>query len=131
MQFTHLDGAVMKLLREDIDTVLLEVAARRGITLKLGKGRFSNDNATFNLDVATISKDGLAKTKEASNFKLLCFHYDLTPEDLGAKFLSNGRHFTLTGLNPMRPKFPFVAICTDDNKTYKLTQASVLAGIKR
>jgi hypothetical protein len=128
MNITTLTKDNLRVVRDTIDKELKLVADRFGITLQLGNCKFNSRNATFELIVNTMAEDGVVLSKEAISFKNLAGFYGMKPEHLNAIFENDGRMFRLVGLNPKRPKFPFVALCLNDNKTYKMTQSSVQRG---
>lgn len=42
------------------------------------------------------------------------------PEDILQKsFISNGRHYTITRIETRNPKYPIIASCAEDGKSYK------------
>lgn len=122
---SQLDRPAVLALRNEINQALALIGAQHGVVISLGSAKFTPSNATFKLEVATKTQDGDVQTKEATAFKMLAKAYDLEPSDLGRTFVSNGRHFTITGLNPKRPKYPICATCKEDGRSYKFPEKNV------
>ena len=122
---TTLDLTSMKQLRLELDQLLSDWGKKNNLVITTGKGKYALTSATFEVKLATKENDGTVVTEEVRNFRRSAHLYNLTPEDLGRLFTSNGLHFHLSGLMPSRPKFPFLAKCVEDGKTYKFTEKAI------
>jgi len=129
-----MERAVCKALRtalEGLDVSAIE--QRFNVKVRIGHASFDpspNGGATFKLEFAPVVS-GEVKTKEATDFERLAYLYGLEASDLGKTFSSNGRTFTICGLAPKAHKFPILAKCADDGKTYKFPERSVLLSLGR
>lgn len=123
-ELTH---AGMKILRAEIDAALAQVAAKHDVQIKLGTGRFSAANASFKMEVATKTEEGMTLSSEVTAFKAQARIFGLDPEDFGKTFHSGGKTYTISGLVPRRPKFPVLANCLEDGKRYKFPAENVRA----
>lgn len=131
MTIAKLDRPTIISLRSELSEALAKIGEKHGIAVRLGNCKFTEDNATFKLEVATRANTGEVMSKDAVAFKSHAVLFGVKPEDLGRTFAFNGRNFTLTGLNPRRPKFPFSATCKEDGKSYKLPKAGVVSALGR
>ena len=125
MAITNLSTNAMRVLRNEIDADLKLLGNKFGVSLKLGNGKFNAQNGQFILVISTMQENGMVLSKEATAFQQLAHIYDLQPAQLGKIFEHKGATYKLAGLIPNRPKFPFVALCLNDNKTYKFTETAI------
>lgn len=100
------------------------VEEKYGVNLSRGRGRFGASTFTLKIEAVTLRADGTVPNKEAEAFKKHAAGYGLAPTDLGRKFRSHGRGFTVTGLKPANRKFPFIAK-REDNRSFKFTAAAL------
>lgn len=130
---TSIGNPEMKLLRNELDALLKTFGEKHGITADLGKGRYAGPYGSFELKLAVKGADGTAKTKEMTALEQLHKCYGLTAEDIKKPFKGmNGHTYTLVGLVPRSPKFPFLGRCEEDGVTYKLTEqfVKICMGVK-
>jgi hypothetical protein len=111
-----IDRKTLEILRADIDAALLLLATKHGVSLKVGKGKYSNGSfGSLVIDIATISDSGVVETVEARDFRMMANLYGFEPDDLGRTF----RHpvsrdlYTITGLRPRAGKRPILATSAD------------------
>ena len=119
-------------VRNLINSKLEEVGEQTGMQIKLGNCSYNHSNATFKLEVATLSEDGEVNTKEAEAYKQYAQynHTGLKPEWLFSNFTSDGDSYTLIGWKPRSSKYP--ALCKRaDGNVYKLTKSSVIRAFER
>jgi hypothetical protein len=125
-----LDRRALQILREDLQAALKVVSDKHGIQIEVGRATFTPKNATFKVEIATVSEDGTANTQEATNFIQFCSLYDLKPEHLGAEFTFRGDRYKVAGLASGRShKFPILADRIPDGKTFKFPAESVVRGL--
>ncbi len=117
--------ALLKTIKSDAEAVLASVAEKHGVKISFGNGKFSADNATLKLEIASIAANGQVKTKEATDFERYASAFGLKPEDLGTIFTYNGREFKLIGAKPRSTKFPLLAEWTKNGKVFKLPKDAV------
>jgi hypothetical protein len=129
---TTISRSDMSVLRSEVNAAIAAVATKHGLVMALGSGKFNEKNASFKLEISTKDQNtGMVKSREATSFEVNAHFYGFKAEDLGATFKSNGRTFKITGLNTRRPKFPLLAVCVEDGRTYKFPDTTVLACLGR
>lgn len=106
---TTIDRQFMRDLRVSLELALSVVAERHGISIKVGHGTFAGENGAFKLELATIGGDGIANTKERSDFKRYAAMLNLKPEWLDQEFEQGGDTFTIRGLRLKARKRPVIA----------------------
>jgi hypothetical protein len=111
---------LLRAITADINAALASIAKTHGVQIKVGNGSFTTDNATIKIEVASIGDNGLAKTKEATDFERYATSFGLKPEDLGTVFESRGVKYTLIGAKSRSTKYPLLAKCIDTGKVYKM-----------
>ena len=106
----HFDSQNAKLLVEEINEALKAVGDKWGISLKVGR-RYSWWEKTMRipLEAAIQGDDGVLCTEEVQQFRLRCFGFGLSPDDLGRKFNYDGDHWKIKGLNPRSRRYPIIA----------------------
>jgi hypothetical protein len=124
-----IDRNVCKDIRSELDTELASIGERLGISLRAGRCSYSNDSATFKLEVELLSATGRPISKEErylnENHELL----GIPKEWLGAKLKDpkTGQLYHLRGYKVRSPKRPFIIETVDGFDTFVTTEA----GIKR
>lgn len=109
---------MLKQIREDINKALEPVGEKYGVKLTAGNASYTENNFTLKLEGAAVKEDGTVAAKDAEAFKRHAHLYGLSPDDLGRKFTSQGKEFTITGLNTKSGKYPIIG--RDSNgKGYK------------
>jgi len=102
-----------------LQAALDTVAAELGYQIQVGNASFSGSQCTFKVECAVVGEDGMAQTREATDFKARAALYGLSPDDLGKVFTNGGERFRVTGLKPKSRKYPIVAVRVKDDKGYK------------
>ena len=105
-------------IRASLNEAIKAVEDEHGVQFKLGKMSYSTDNFTMKTECLLKKEDGTVETKEAKAWTLLAEHYELPSDGLGKSFMSQGKKFTITGLNTKAPKYPVQASCSD-GRSYK------------
>jgi hypothetical protein len=80
------------------------VAAEFGLTVTVGGGSYDPTTNSFRPKVEFAAAD--AAQREFEQYATL---YDLSPDDFGRTFTSQGRTFTVAGVAPRSPKRPILA----------------------
>jgi hypothetical protein len=120
-----IDRNKVRLISAEIDAALKDIANRHNIQLTTGGGTFSSNNFTIKVNGSAISSDGSVMTKEAEDFKSHAFLFGLKAEDLGKTFFQGGKMYEIVGCKPRSSKYPILAQCKNDGKTYKFTANSI------
>jgi len=127
-----MDRQKAKNLRVALQSILDEAKDKieaLGVSATLGNASYSDSNCTFKLELADVGADGVAQTKEISDFQNNAVFYDLKADDLGKEFYSNGSRFKITGCKPRSRKYPILGANTRTGKIYKFTPLSVKMGL--
>lgn len=126
-----LDRPTMTLLRKEIDFAMEGVGRKFGLSIHAGSGRYTPQNATFKLEIATFGADGAAVTADAEAFRALASTYGLDPEDLGREFTVTGTAYRIAGLNTRRPKSPLNCVRVADGRSFKFPVETVKRAIRK
>lgn len=105
-------------INSELEAALKQVAEKYGLEVKLGNTRFTGDNFSTKVQVATVGESGITMSKEATDFNRYKTILGINME-LGQEFQRSGKTFTIVGLKPRSKKYPILAKCSD-GKTYKL-----------
>lgn len=105
-------------INSELEAALKQVAEKYGLEVKLGNTRFTSDNFTTKVQVATVGEGGITMSKEATDFNRYKTILGINME-LGQEFQRSGKTYTIVGLKPRSKKYPILAKCSD-GKTYKL-----------
>ncbi len=111
------DKTNLRLLRTPIETALKAIETEFGISVKLGNARFTPDNVTFKLELATVGANGTAASKEANSLKFYGELYGLPKNSLGRIFTEDNKQFEITGLRTKARRFP-VLVKRSDGKEF-------------
>jgi hypothetical protein len=120
-----MDRQFVKQLRERIQSVLDE-SEIDDVELHIGNCSYSNNVATFKLEVLTKNEDGTVNTKIAEDFKYHAFLYDLKPTDLNRTFAMRGEEYKIVGCKPRSSKYPIIVEELRTARRYKFS-ADVVA----
>lgn len=114
----------LKILRDDINAALAEVARKHDIEIHAGNASYTNNNATFKLLIATKDVTGAVLTPEVEAFNEYKNLYDFN-FGLNDKFNYQGERFEVVGYAAKSHKYPILAKSYKNGKTYKLTIKAV------
>lgn len=112
--------AALKKFTADAEKALEAVAKKHGVQVSYKSARFTSANATMKFEIATIGKDGTAKTQEATDFERYAEQLGFNPSDLGSTFSWQGKTYMIVGLKPRSRKAPVVVESTIDGKRFKM-----------
>jgi hypothetical protein len=115
-QFTKTN---LRQINDEMEQAMKAVAAKYGLEIKIGNTRFSGSNASSKFEMMTISESGDVITKEAIDFNRYK-NYKGIEANLGDSFQYQGNTYTIIGYKPRSNKYPILAKCSEDGKTYKL-----------
>ena len=130
MKITHIDREACRIITGEVNEAITAIAKRHGLVLTLGKGaKFSGSSvtATYTVSTEVITASG---GTAPSSFTRLAPSFGLSPDAFGKQFLSGGRWFEVVGINPSAHKFPIMAKCISDGKTYKFHATDVARQLK-
>ena len=113
------DRATVRETRDKLQAALAQVAEELGCRIEVGNASFSGSQCTFKVECAVVGEDGMAQTRETTDFKARAALYGLSPADLGEVFTNGGDQFRVAGLKPKSRKYPIVAVRVKDGKAYK------------
>jgi len=120
-------------IRNKLDEVLALVAddlkEELGVTVALRNGSYNSANITFKLECAEINADGVAQTKEVSDFRRYAYRLGLDPKDLGREFRAGGQLFEICGLKPRSRRYPILGK-NKAGKVYKFAASTVKFGLE-
>jgi hypothetical protein len=92
-----------RLLAADVDTALKAVAAKHGLNVTVGGGRFTTSSFAPKVEFVVPGDVGSSR-KDEDAFKLLAGMYGLDPNCLGKTFTVGGESYRVDGLAPRRTK---------------------------
>jgi hypothetical protein len=122
-----MDREKVKGLRDALQAALAPFAAANGVAVEVGSASFTGGEVRFQVDVTEIAADGTARTREAEAYEKLATLYGLPAGSLGREFQSNGKAFTITGLNARAGRFPVMAKDKASGRTYRFPVATIVA----
>lgn len=128
MEYKVMNKVVCGKIAGEIEEELQTYGYEHGVQITRGNAKFSPEGwMELTIRVALKDAQGNVVSKEAAAFKELAEIYDLKPEDLGREFRNQGKTFTITGLKTRSPKYPILARCKEDGRTYKFPEKLVAA----
>ena len=114
------DKPTLKMVREALAATLDGLQEELGIQLKIGNSiSFSANTFTTKLTGSLFSHDPLAE-----DWEKYAHVYDLDVTWIGKQFPSNGKTYTIVGLDTKKRKYPVIASCGD--KQYKFPAGVVI-----
>lgn len=114
-----LDRASVRQINSEIESALKAVAEKYGVAIKVGNSRFSNNNCTTKIEIATIAESGEVLTKEAVDFNRYASSMFQITKKLGDTFEFRYDTYEIVGLKPRSSKYPVLAKNLSNNKTFK------------
>ena len=123
-----MDRATAKELHDDMMAALQPVAEKHGMEIVKAGGNISPTVFLAKFEVCEVSNDGVAQTRERTDFAEHANSFGLKPGDLGRTFISNGIRYTIVGLKPGRSKYPIIGE-TATGKRYKFSADKVAAAL--
>lgn len=123
-----------KNLRPKLEKVLRELGESEGLDFKVETFKVDEVNGIMNAKLVVTSKneDGEITTQFAQDFKKYCQSYGLKPEHLNQVFINhNSARFKIVGLRTTAHKYPILATCLSNNKTYGFSVNNVLFCLQR
>lgn len=129
---TKLDRPAVRKLQAEAEAALAAVAAKYGMLLNQGGGRFSDDRLAVKFEFA-VAADAPAGTPAAdmrapADFARKAMLAGLPEDCFGKTFRCGNAVYTVTGINLSRPKYPVEGEGPQGGR-YKFTLAQVKAGL--
>jgi len=114
MTITTLDTKTANLLQKEMAAALQSVAQRHGIKITPHGGTIGASHldvmTKFKVEIEDAAAKAEARKKE---FDAYCALFGLKPEHFGAKFMSRGTEYRISGLELKRRKYPIRAADPD------------------
>lgn len=108
------DKATCRLLQEDLNTALADLAKRHGLAVRPAGGKFSDTSFTAKVEFTLAQNNPAAKEAEMREFNEYCSFYGLEPSHYGAQIPTQKYGpVTLIGFEIGRPKFPIKVRASD------------------
>jgi hypothetical protein len=119
-----LDKQTVTRIAAEAQIALNAVAEKYELTVKVGGGSYDPEAGTFKPRVEFVSEDA-----GAVKFLRYASLFGLEPTDFGKRITLKNRTFSITGINPRRPKFPIDIEEVSTGKVMKATESSVKAAL--
>jgi len=130
MRIDELNSEVVTKLRNHIEAELEKSALALGLSIKVGRGKFTTENCTFQLEVAVVGEGGKVRDRTVTDFERLAPQWGLEADDMHRVFEYDGHTFQIVGANRSAPKYPIIARRLSDKKQYKFDPKSVRVGLR-
>lgn len=124
------DRSAANALTKEVLADLEALCKRHGLTVANKGGRFTASNFTLKLEFATKNEDGVAQTKEVSDWAVWCYQYGFKPEHLNQEFKHGSDTYVIHGVKTRSTKFPIIARRKDNGKLYKFHPATIHNAMK-
>ncbi len=122
--------ANLNTIRADITAALKAVEKKHGVSFDLGNIRYSDSNFRAKLECnSAADASGNTVNIDKANFERQAFLFDIAKDAFGKTFKSNGRTFTITGINSRAKKYPVNAVAANGD-TYKFPVYQLPANLK-
>ena len=121
-KISRFDKTNCKELRKVIDETLQNIAKEYGISIKTSAGSFTESDYSFKVEACTIDTNGIAHSKEASEFRAFASSYGLNADDLDKTFLFKDEVYKIKGLSTRSSKFPIIAKNLSNNRIFKFPE---------
>lgn len=119
MNITQFDKQNLPIVRKALDEALSKVAEQFGLeSISLGNMNFSGGEFRSQL-TAKVKTAGNPKFEAEQKLHSSMLGY--ADNIVGKTFHQNGKTFTVSSLEINRPKYPIVAKCKEDGKSYKFS----------
>lgn len=117
----NFDGPTVRKLQEECGAALEAVAAKYGLKLERKRCTYHVDSmpVAFQLITVELDANGNAMDSRAKDFIKYASAYGLSEKDFLAEFRSGAKTFRICGFKPKARKYPILAECVQDGKTYK------------
>jgi hypothetical protein len=114
MTISAFDRAACKALRVDLEKILNQYAASKGITISVGNMSFSSEAVSIKMEAKTVGGKGMREQQLDSALKLEAMYDGLSLD------VCNGKQ--LVGYNSRAHKMPYVYLDLATGKRFKTTK---------
>lgn len=105
---TVISTQLLKVLRPEIEAALAEIGIKHGVSLRCANAKYSSLDFTFQLKGEVIDAGG-GKSKAEAEWEKDSRIFGLESISFGDTFSSNGKQFSITGLDFNKRKYPILA----------------------
>ena len=123
---SFINPVVRKSISEELLLAANEIAAKHGLTVKLAGGSYDEAVSTVKVE---FTFPNLAKEKTERSAKLYAPMLGLPEDIIGRSYINRGRTYTVTGLNPNKPKNA-VELKDDRGKEYQCSVAHIKVALR-
>lgn len=117
---------VLNRLLEDSDEL-----KSMGLSVRVGNAKFTSTSVDFKVEIAEVSSDGTAMTKEAEAFESLKgVMFPGIDVSVGDSFVVDGRSYKIRGMRIRSHKYPIIAD-RYDGKGYKFPKEIIIRNFKK
>ncbi|MEE8428311.1 MAG: hypothetical protein V3S33_02255 [Gammaproteobacteria bacterium] len=120
----NIDTQLLKTIRPQIEAALADLGKEHGITFHCANAKYSSLEFTFQLKGEVIDA-GDGKSKAQVEWENQSNLLGLGHVSFGAKFRTNMRLFTITGIDLGKPKYPVLG-ADEKGKGFKFQPETIL-----
>ena len=119
-QITLFNRQNIGILHAEIKSFLDRLKEEYGLAeLSIDSLNFSHFSFTVKISGTVHEHNAFADTWAREESKYFAITHGLPEDILQKTFISNGKHYTITRIETRNPKYPIIASCTEDGKSYK------------
>lgn len=125
------DRPTIRKILEECGEALEAVAEKHGLKLERKHCTYSSEELPVAFKFITVQLDtnGNAMDSRAKDFIRYASLYGLSESDFLAEFSRRGKTYRICGFKPRARKYPVLAECVQDGKTYKFPVDTVKAAL--
>ena len=120
--------ANLRALRVDFQSAIDAVAAKHGLTGKLGNIRFGATDFTCKMTVETSGAAEVKTNNDAKDFRLYAEMSGLSADDFGKEFKYSGKTLKIIGYNTRAKKYP-ISLEDTRGKKYKVSGSQIASAL--
>jgi len=127
-----------KITKDNIDMIktrileaLLPVGEELGLSFDFGRGTYNPNNFVTQLEVMIDNDDGVAMSREATDFQQHSWKYGLRSDQLGAVFPSDNSDYRIVGCKIKNRKYPIIVEDINSGNRYKFAASAVKAAVDK
>lgn len=127
------DRPTIRKVLEECGEALQAVAEKHGLKLERKHCTYSQDElpVAFKLITVQLDPNGNAMDSRAKDFIRYADLYGLSESDFLAEFRRGAKTYRICGFKPKARKYPVLAECVQDGKTYKFPVETVKAALAK
>ncbi len=127
-----------KITKDNIDIIktrileaLLPVGEELGLSFDFGRGTYNPNNFVTQLEVMIDNDDGVAMSREATNFQQYSWKYGLRSDQLGVVFTSDNSSYRIVGCKIKNRKYPIIVEDINSGNRYKFAASTVKTAVDK